>query len=122
MRSFAIPIFIDPNTMRKLPVDFPFLNDMYSDEYFPRALVDKLADVIKEVASYLEAGPHSHEEVQAKLDRMTEKINELEKEFDENESELETVARESICETVEALLGFFGIDIDVEEAVRKREW
>ena len=62
------------------------------------------------------------EEVQEKLDEMTEKINDLQEEFDENDSEIETVARDSIGVTVEEILDYFGIDIDIEEAIRERDW
>ena len=53
---------------------------------------------------------------------MTEAINELQEEFEENDSELETAARESIGQNVEYILKWFGIDIDVEEAMEKRDW
>ena len=53
---------------------------------------------------------------------MTQAINDLEDEFDENDSEIETVARESIGEAVDYLLQKYRIDIDVEEAIREREW
>ena len=108
--------------MKKLPTDFPILKDMYSDEYFPRHLVDKIADAIKEVALFLESGPHPTDEIQTRLDQMTDRINELEEEFEDNESELETVARDSIGETVEAVLKFYDVEIDIEEAIRNREW
>ena len=74
--------------MKTLPSDFTLLHDMYSDEYFPRHLVDKIADAIKEVARFLESGPHPKKEIQARLDQMTDRINDLETEFDEHESEL----------------------------------
>jgi len=108
--------------MKKLPADFPILHDMYSDEYFPKNLVDKVAAAIREVIIFLETGPHSKDEVQAKLDQMTEEINRLQGEFEENESELETAARESIGETVDGVLKFFDVDIDIEEAIRVRDW
>ena len=58
-----------------------------------------------------------------KLDEMTaEKINDLQEEFDKNDSEIETVARDSIGVTVEEILDYFGIDIDIEEAIRERDW
>lgn len=53
---------------------------------------------------------------------MTLKTNELQEEFDENDSEIETVTRDSIGMTVENILKYFEIDIDAEEAIREREW
>ncbi|MBP2966994.1 DUF5713 family protein, partial [Acinetobacter baumannii] len=49
-------------------------------------------------------------------------INDLEDEFDDNNSELETVARDSIAVTVEKILIQYNIDLDIEEALREREW
>ena len=49
---------------------------------------------------------------------MTLAINDLQEEFDENDSEIETVARDSIGVTVGYILDWFGIDIDVEDAIR----
>ncbi len=107
---------------QKLPADFEYLKDMYEDDYFPDFLVDKIKDLIKSTVSFIEEGNHSKDEIQSALDQMTLGINELEDEFGENESEIETVARESIGDTVDKILIFFNIDIDIEEAIRVREW
>ena len=95
---------------------------MYDDEYFPNFLVDKLRDTIKETVKYIEEGNHTKDEIQKSLDQMTLKTNELQEEFYENDSEIETIARDSIGMTVENILKYFDIDIDVEEAIREREW
>lgn len=107
---------------KKLPEDFEYLKEMYEDDYFPDFLVDKLRDTIKETVSFLEDGDHTKEEIQESLDKMILKTNELQEEFYENDSEIETVARESIAMTVENILKYFDIDIDTEEAIREREW
>lgn len=78
--------------------------------------------LIRNVIEFLETGENDVEIVQKKLDEMTIGINDLEDEFYENESEIETVARDSIGVTVEYILKWFGIDIDIEEAIREREW
>ena len=49
-------------------------------------------------------------------------INDLQEEFDANDSEIETMARDSIGVTVEHILVWFDIDIDIEEALRERDW
>ena len=41
---------------------------------------------------------------------------------DENDSEIETVARECIAATVAYILEWFNIPIDTEEAIRERDW
>lgn len=72
--------------------------------------------------SFLETEEKDLEIVQNKFDEMTLSINDLQAEFEENESELETVARESIAETIEYILQWFDIGIDVETAIGERDW
>ena len=60
--------------------------------------------------------------VQETLDEAVCGINDLQEEFDENDSEIETVARECIGVTVDYILKWFGIPIDMEEAIRERDW
>jgi hypothetical protein len=109
-------------SQKKLPADFEYVPDMYSDEYFPKFLVDKIKETIKKAVVFIEVGNHSKDEIQGAFDQMTVAINELQEEFEENDSDLETEARESIGETVEKIIKFFGIDIGVEEAIRERDW
>jgi hypothetical protein len=99
-----------------------FLLDMYQDEYYPDFLVDKIKDLLIDMVRFLKTDEHSIEIVKEKFDLMTMKINALEEEFYDNSSEIETVARDSIGQAVEGILKHFCIDIDVEEAIRKREW
>jgi len=107
---------------KKLPADFAYLKDMYASDYFPDRSVDKVRDVIKELVLYLENGTHSKAEIQAQLDKMTGKINELQDDFFANGSEIETEARESIAMTVKNILEYFEVSIDMEEAIRARDW
>ena len=109
-------------SVRKLPGNFDYLTEMYEDDYFPNFLVDQLKDSIRKVVSFIEEGNHTKVEIQEALDKMTLKTNELQEAFEENDSELETVARDSIGITVENILKYFGVDIDIEEAIREREW
>lgn len=64
--------------------------------------------------------------VQETLDNAVCGINELQEEFDENDSEIETVARDCIGVTVAYILEWFNIPfnipIDMEEAIRERDW
>ncbi|WP_107923766.1 DUF5713 family protein [Lysinibacillus parviboronicapiens] len=99
-----------------------YLVDMYRDLYFPDFLVDKMKATIEVFAHYLEHGAYTEETVQQKLDEMTDKLNELAEEFEENGSQIETVARESIADTVFLVLKAYNIDIDIEEAIRNRDW
>ncbi|MGE7946777.1 DUF5713 family protein [Lysinibacillus sp. NPDC093688] len=108
--------------MKKLDSEFNYLEDMYEDSFFPSFLVDKLKSHIVNVVHFIEENTYTIEEIQEKLDEMTIAINELQNEFYENDSEIETVARDSIALTVEKVLQYFEIDIDIEEALRERDW
>lgn len=108
--------------MKKLDPEFKYLLDMYEDSFFPTFLVDKIKLIIIKVVHFIEESTHTIEEVQENLDEMTIAINELQNEFYENDSEIETIARDSIGATVEEILQYFEIDIDIEEALREREW
>lgn len=108
--------------MKKFDEDYKLLSEMYQDEYFPDFLVDKVRNQVQKVIGFLETEVNDLVKIQEKFDEMTEAINDLQEEFEENDSELETAARESIGETVEYILKWFGIDIDVEDAIGERDW
>lgn len=108
--------------MKKFDENYDLLKDMYNDGYFPNFLVDKIKDLILELVAYLEMGEQDTFKIQEKLDEMTLAINGLQDEFDENDSEIETVARDSIGGSVEYVLQWFSIDIEIEDAIRERDW
>lgn len=108
--------------MKKFDENYVLLAEMYEDDYFPNFLVDKIKSLIEQVIAYLESGETDIEKIQQRLDEMTLGINDLEEEFEENDSEIETAARDSIGVTVEYILEWFGIDIDIETAIGEREW
>ena len=108
--------------MKTFDPDYKLLDEMYQDDYYPVFLVDKVKDELQKVIDLLESGETDTEVIQEKLDEMTCAINDLQEEFDENDSEIETVARDCIGETVGYVLEWFGIPIDMEEAIRERDW
>ncbi|MGI4863355.1 MAG: DUF5713 family protein [Janthinobacterium lividum] len=108
--------------IQKLPSDFDFLPEIYEDDYFPNSEVDKVKAAIQKVVTYLEKGETSTKKIQKKLDAMTLTINELQNDFVDHGSELETGAANAIAETVDRVLAHFNVDIDIEEAIREREW
>ena len=87
-----------------------------------RRLVDKVKDELQKVIDLLESGETDTEVVQETLDEAVCGINDLQEEFDENDSEIETVARECIAANVAYILEWFNIPIDTEEAIRERDW
>ena len=108
--------------MKPFDTNYTLLEEMIHDDYYPEFLVDKIKEQIGSVIRLLEQGETDKDVVQSKLDEMTVAINDLEEEFEEHDSEIETVARESIAETVEYILKWFDIDIDTETAIRERDW
>lgn len=109
-------------TLKAFDANYQLLKEMYQDEYFPNFLVDKIKDELQKVIDLLEHGESDTELVQEKLDEAVCAINDLQDEFDENDSEIETVARDCIGETVDYILEWFDIPIDIEEAIRERDW
>lgn len=77
---------------------------------------------MQKVIDLLEKGETDREVVQEKLDEAVCAINDLQEEFEENDSEIETTARDCIGKSVGYILAWFGIPIDVEEAIRERDW
>ena len=108
--------------MKVFDTNYKLLDEMYQDEYYPNFLVDKVKDELQKAINLLDTGETDTEIIQKKLDEAICAINDLQEEFDENDSEIETVARDCIGETVGYILEWFGIPIDVEEAIRERDW
>ena len=108
--------------MKAFDPNYKLLDEMYQDDYYPAFLVDKVKDELQKVIDLLESGETDTEVVQETLDEAVCGINDLQEEFDENDSEIETVARECIAATVAYILEWFGIPIDTEEAIRERDW
>ena len=108
--------------MKAFDTNYKFLDEMYNDDYYPTFLVDKVKDELQKVIDLLENGETDIEVVQEKLDEAVCGINDLQEEFDKNDSEIETVARDCIGVTVAYILEWFDIPIDIEEAIRERDW
>ena len=86
--------------MKAFDPNYKLLDEMYQDNYYPAFLVDKVKDELQKVIALLESGETDTEVVQETLDEAVCGINDLQEEFDENDSEIETVARECIAATV----------------------
>ena len=108
--------------MKAFDPNYKLLDEMYQDEYYPDFLVDEVREALQKVVDLLESGETNTEVVQETLDEAVSSINDLQEEFDENDSEIETVARECIAADVAYILEWFDIPIDTEEAIRERDW
>lgn len=100
-----------------------FLDDMYRDPYFPKPLVDKCKNVLLDLCYNIEKEkPGSLKELYALTHASTESINNLQDEFLENDSEIETMARECIAADFEYISAAYGFKADPEELIAPREW
>ncbi len=108
--------------MKKFNADYQLLEGMYRDGYFPNFLVDKIRIELEKVIAFLETGVSDTKQIQEKFDAMTTAINDLQEEFEENDSEIETAARDCIAVDVMEILKWFAIDLDVDDAIGLRDW
>ena len=108
--------------MKKFDPNYQMLAEMYQDDYYPDFLVDKISALLRKVIALLENDETDLKVIQSALDEAVEGINDLQAEFDENDSEIETVARDTIGETVAYILEWFDINIDIEGAIGARDW
>ena len=101
--------------------DYVLLQDLYDDDYYPDSLVEELERELTGLVYFLEAGEADSTLIQRKLDGMTSRINEIAEEFIENDSRIESMAAETLEADVSQILNEFGVDIELEEALRERE-
>ena len=103
---------------------YSFLTEMYQDSYFPDNLVDQGKAILVNLCLQIEdQAPKDLAELYVLTHAATEKFNDLESAFDEQGSEIETVAREAIgmdFDTIAAAYGFE--DADGEELIAPRDW
>lgn len=101
-----------------------FLEDMYEDEYFPNHLVDKGTAILIDLCIEIEQKkPTTLEELYKLTHNATEKFNELQEEFEDEGSEIETDARASIAEGFEFIAIAYGFEnADIEELIATRDW
>lgn len=101
----------------------PFLAEMYADGYFPNHLVDRCKAVLVKLCRAIE---EQKPESDAAFLRLThaavERINDLEEAFAEEDSELETGAREALGADFALITRAYGFKIDIEEVIAPREW
>ena len=101
-----------------------FLRDMYNDGYFPDFLVDKIKSILISVCLDIESKkPDSDEALFEITHAAVEKINELQEEFEENDSELETGDREAMGSDFDFIVRTYGfVEVDIEDVIAPREW
>jgi len=99
-----------------------FLESMFEDDYYPKHLVEKGQRLLVDLAERIEREAPKGEAVYVLTHATTEAFNELQEEFFEAESEIETCAREAIAEDIGFILDAYGYTFDIEEAIAPRDW
>ena len=100
------------------------LEGMYRDGYFPDFLVDKGKAILVNLCEQIEA---QHPADLVALYRLThaatEAFNDLQEEFEDNDSEIETAARDCIGMDFDFIAKAYGFgEADGEELIAPRDW
>ncbi|OON70356.1 DUF5713 family protein [Hymenobacter sp. CRA2] len=103
--------------------NYSFLKEMYEDSYFPNKLVDKGKAILVGLCFEIEQKqPKTLDELYELTHAATDKFNDLQDDFEEADSEIETAARECIAEDFEFVSKAYGFEADREELVATRDW
>lgn len=102
---------------------YAFLEEMHNDTYYPVELVAKGQGILHALCLQIEAAHlQTPEELFALTHAATEQFNQLNVEFEAQDSELETGARENIGKDMAFIAEAYGFQVDVEDLIENREW
>lgn len=102
---------------------YNFLKEMYQDNYFPNDLVDKGKIILLQLCQKIELQePKELSAFYELTHAATEQFNDLEEEFGDAGSEIETAAREAIALDFNMIALAYGYEADIEEMIAPREW
>ena len=122
-RSYTLQEVKSLNISNSEVLNYPILDCMYEDDYFPDIMVDKCKLVLLNLCFQIEVNqPGNLEELYVLTHTATRYINDLEDEFFANGSEIETVARECLGADIYFISKAYGFDADVEELIAPRRW
>ncbi|MFD8599950.1 DUF5713 family protein [Kitasatospora sp. NPDC059646] len=101
-----------------------FLRELAGDAYYPPHLVERGRAVLRALCERIEAErPAGLGELYALTHAATEEFNELAEDFEEADSEIETVARDAIGADFAFVAAAYGFaEADVEELIAPRDW
>lgn len=104
--------------------NYNFLKEMYEDSFFPDYLVDQSKDILIRLCEKIEHDkPVTLEELYKLTHKATEEFNSLAEVFEDNDSEIETVARDCIGQDFENIAKAYGFALaDTEELIAPRDW
>jgi hypothetical protein len=103
---------------------YAFLDEMINDKYYPNHLVEEGQQILIKLCLDIEKSePKNLEDLYKLTHAATSQFNDLEEKFIENDSEIETVARECIGENFYDIAIAYGFkDVDREDIIATREW
>lgn len=112
-----------PITNEKLK-RYSFLNEMFRDSYFPKPQVEKGKQILVALCERIEEEqPRDLAALYALTHAVTGEFNDLAEEFEENDSEIETVARDCIGVDIAFIAAAYGFtDADTEQLIAPRDW
>ncbi|MDC0672192.1 DUF5713 family protein [Nannocystis radixulma] len=103
--------------------NYPFLAEMDRDSYFPPHLVAKGKAILVRLCEAIESGkPADLAALYALTHAATEEFNALAEEFTDNDSDIETAARDCIGTDFAFIADAYGFDADTEELIAPRDW
>ncbi|MBU2995319.1 hypothetical protein KO500_02695 [Cellulophaga baltica] len=104
-------------------IEYSIFKEMYEDQYFPNNLVDKGKNILIDLCCKIEnEKPKTLEELYTLTHNATNKFNDLQEQFYENDSEIETAARECIAMDFEFISKSYGFEADTEDLIAARDW
>lgn len=102
---------------------YRFLSEMENDSYFPPQLVARGKQILHDLCFQIEAQrPQTPEQLFVLTHAATEQFNQLGVEFEAQDSELETGARENIGKDMDFIARAYGFQVDIENLIENREW
>ncbi|NTU50408.1 MAG: hypothetical protein HGA87_05955 [Desulfobulbaceae bacterium] len=103
--------------------DYEFLSQMSLDDSYPAHLVNKGKLILIHLCEKIESNmPNDLDELYVLTQASTDEFNDLADEFYENDSEIESVARDCIVVDFDFIASAYGFDADSEELVGTRDW
>jgi Family of unknown function (DUF5713) len=103
--------------------NYSFLNEMYKDSYFPTQCVDKAKAILIQLCFEIEeTKPQNLQELYKLTHIATDKFNDLQDDFYQNGSEIETAARDCIAVNFERIANAYCFEADIDELTATRDW
>jgi hypothetical protein len=102
---------------------YSFLKEMSEDTYFPAFLVEKGQSILIRLCEQIEQQrPKDEAALYVLTHAATDEFNALATEFEEHDSEIETVARDCIGTDFGFISAAYGFNADPEELIATRDW